>query len=815
MSHERALIAKSRNSMLNTFHEHLLGAESSKGCSNKFFDHPVNLEPPFLDLKTGQISNEVIPASHLEPRNYYQLRPAANHTLDWGHAERFIKQLSAISAPITFEIVGNQDEISLFLSCPQTSTHFVQTAFEAEYLESYLEKMKPTWLGADLSFLEVHPPPPYHHLLTRPSELGYSPLNGLLSALKHVPVHEKGFMQILIQSTRNAWNDNAGLLTDLEFLSKSLQQASRNSQVIQQTPSSEMHQLGYLLEQKAHPDKPFYSVIVRLGVTGRITSLEPELLSGFLSLFRHGGKSLQVIPSQIIDDHFKSFEKRRMIEKAHSYRHGFLMNSNELVSLLHIPSSNVLKASFPRHPVLDILPANPFVSLPTDGLYLGKSVQAGRVTPITLNHKERSKNIHILGKPGTGKTTLLENMILEDISKGNGLAFIDPHGDAIKRILRLIPEKEIPRVIYLDFGDPSWVPLWNPLQSQDEPETLRVVDDLVNAIRSTVSLAQWGDRLEHLLRHGFYALIKHGDARIIDMLHLFHQGQGSKHGTEHIQLINQFVSQLKNPTSEMFWNRDYSSYKREEFASTHHKLSKLLLASETISLMLSQSQNTLDMKDCLENGKVLLLDLSSVGDDARQVLGKFLLSRLFSTALFRSKLLPEERELFTIYCDEAHKLTTHTLGDMLVESRKYGISLVLAHQYLNQFSKDQIDALSSTGTSVIFNIDIQDAVHMSKDLKELARFEDIIDLEVGEAILKMGTQVLKIRTDEPVPVITDGFMYSILSDSRAKYCKPASEVQRDIRERGNSHNPDNPQLDSDHELIKRIIAEGDFTLDYF
>ncbi|MCF7807640.1 MAG: type IV secretion system DNA-binding domain-containing protein [Candidatus Marinimicrobia bacterium] len=718
-------------------------------------------------------------------------------------------------SPLSFEIVGNEEEISLYLSCSESAGQLVETAFQAEYAEGYLEKAKPSWLGAKVSFMEIFPPPPYHHLFTDPTELVQSPLNSYIQALKQIPAPQKGFIQVLIQAARHPWHENVRLLTDLEFLSKSIQPGNRSTTLIQQTPSVEMHQLGHTLEQKAHPDKPFYSVIVRLGITGETGPVQPELLSGFLSLLRHGGKALQIIPPHHIDDRFKAYEKRRMIQQLQTYRHGFLMNSNELVSLLHIPSSNVLKENFPQHPVLDILPANPFITLSTRGIYMGTSIQNGRKVPALLSSEERSKNVHIIGKPGTGKTTLLENMILEDIGKGYGLAFIDPHGDAIKRLLRLIPEDQISRVIYLDFGDPSWIPIWNPLWGHEGPATLRVADDLVNAIRSTIHITQWGDRLEHLLRHGFYALMTHGDASIIDMLHLFHQGHSSKHQSERIQIINEIISKLDNPAAEMFWERDYSSYKREEFSSTHHKLSKLLLASETISLMLSQSQNAVDIKECLEKRKVLLLDLSSVGDDARKVLGKFLLSSLFHTALYRSNLLPEDRELFTIYCDEAHKLTTHSLGDMLVESRKYGISLVLAHQYLNQFPQAQIDALSSAGTSVIFNIDIQDAMHLSKDLKEMAIYDDIIDLEVGEAIMKMGTHILKIKPDPPAPVGSDGFMNRIVSQSRAQYCKPVAQVKRELRERESDYGPENALLESDRELIRRIIAEGDFTLDYF
>jgi hypothetical protein len=821
MSHEQFLLRKSKNWMLNTYNQQILSLETSKGCSSVIADHPIDLEPAFHDLTS---SNQIpaidipIPIGDLQVGSAVRTLSAQmspKHQLDWIRAERFLKQLSSLSNPFTFEIVGNQEALEFRFKVSPRDESILSTVFEAEYWDSTLKPVHRHWINRNLVFTEFLPPPPYHHLLTLPSELQFSPFQVLLRGLSQLPPDQTGFFQVIIKPATHNWHHNVELLTDLEFLSRSLSTQRFNSTYQQQTPSSDMKQMSINLDQKAHSDKPFFFVVARVGLTNTQGIISKNALNSFTALFRHGGKPLWELSHQVYNDQLGEVKTFEMVKHGLTYRNGFLLNSAELSNLIHIPSINVFKTDFREIPVLDILPVDPFQDLPAEGITLGSGERKGKRVRIALRVQDRAKNVHIIGKPGTGKSTLLENMILSDIKSGKGLAFIDPHGDAMKRILASIPEEHIDRCVYLDFGDPDWIPIWNPLKSVLESGALRTVDDLVSGIRSTVQEHSWGDRLEHLLRHGFYGLKKHGEASFLDLLTLFDQSSGRKPSDKKVKLVNRILSKITNPTAKLFWTRDFPTYKREELASSHHKLSKLLMASTTISLMLSQRHNLLDMEEIMRAGKILLLDLSNTGDDARKVLGKFLLSSLFHTALYRSKLSPNKRLLFSVYCDEAHKLTTHTLGDILVESRKFGISLILAHQYLNQFPRDQIDALSSAGTSVLFNIDIQDATHLSKDLSGKATPEDIINLRTGEAILKMDTQVLKIVTDEPLRVPEQGFAAQIISQSHEKYCNRLEIVAAEIQKNQNEQGSGDGIYANDAELIKKIIAEGDYTYDTF
>ena len=297
--------------------------------------------------------------------------------------------------------------------------------------------------------------------------------------------------------------------------------------------------------------------------------------------------------------------------------------------------------------------------------------------------------------------------------------------------------------VYLDFGDPDWIPLWNPVRRVPQQNIGRTADDLVASIKSIVKSNAWGDRLEHLLRNGFYALLHLENANFLDLLTLFEQSK-NKDNEKRRTLKKRILGAVENEVAKMFWERHYEGYRREDFAPPLHKLSKLLTSDETVSLMLTQSENRLDFNEIMESQKILLLDLSNLGMDSRGILGCFLLAFLYNTCLFRNKIDPAKRKEFSIYCDEAHKLTTDTLEDMIVESRKFGVNLTLAHQFLKQFKPSQRDALSSMGSTIIFNIDVIDARHLAKDLQNKVAPEVLSTLKTGEAIARIHTDIIKI-----------------------------------------------------------------------
>jgi hypothetical protein len=200
--------------------------------------------------------------------------------------------------------------------------------------------------------------------------------------------------------------------------------------------------------------------------------------------------------------------------------------------------------------------------------------------------------------------------------------------------------------------------------------------------------------------------------------------------------------------------------------------------------MLSQPESRFNFRTIMDEGMILLVNLSNLGSMVRQILGCFILSLLHLTALSRSILPADERKQFHIHCDEAHRFMTDSLEDLIAETRKYNVSLSLAHQYNSQFGQRKTDAISSVGSTIIFNLDSRDAGYMIKDLQRKVKVEDIVTLKNFEAIARIGTEIVRFTTRRPVVKPITHFRDKIIEESRHKYYLPMHEVKKYVRCRG-------------------------------
>jgi len=450
-----------------------------------------------------------------------------------------------------------------------------------------------------------------------------------------------------------------------------------------------------------------------------------------------------------------------------TYRPGFPLNSSELSGLVHIPPTSIFECRRIEIKTLETL------SVMSDelrtGCLIGTCDCAGVPQPVCIPERLRFCSVHYIGRMGSGKSTLMENNIDQDIREGSGLALLDPHGDLVEQVLRRIPAERVGRAIYFDPAGPHYVPLWNPPQCPGVEDRGRIADDLVAAIKNVVE--GWGDRLENLLRYAFPGLLSVPDATLQDVADLLrrksHEGE---------TLRKRVLALAENESARKFWKEDFDACQKSELTPPQHKLSKLL-ASGTYAEMLSQPQSLIDFWQVMDEGKILLVDLSRLGSETRDILGCFILSVLHVTALSRSAIAPEQRKPFHIYCDEAHRFATDSLEDLLTEARKHKVGLTLAHQYMSQFTTRKRDALSSVGATVIFNVDTKDANHIRKDLQDKVVVSDLISLKTGEAIARIGTEIVRFKTLPPLEAPEKRFREQIIAESRRRYYRPLAELR--------------------------------------
>ena len=756
MSIESALLAQAQPFMAASTARALIGEEIAKGCQSEISPLPVSLEPDFQPLwDTKKDLNvrhrypwtvEDPPPSEELARLHVWISP--EQKFEWNRSELFIKQLHNMSFRSGFEVAGNNNGITITFLSHRSDLPIITAAFQGEFELCELTAKDKELLSnlsakqwADTLFRDYFPSPPYSHLLTQPPELHISPLTSLMRVLSSVEAPAVGFYQALFQAVRpeNNWHRNVQLLLDFEYLIKLMSGFQIPQRYAQQSPSGDLRQMAWEVENKAHNDKPFFAMALRVAVIAG-SSIGESLLSSlctFPSLFQHGGRPLQYVTEKDYKSVLSPEQIRDMFFLGLTYRPGFLVNSWELTGPVHIPPLHKDKYHHLPMEGLETLPVKNS-SLST-GTCIGTCSYAGQCMVVCIPPGVRAESIHLIGGPGVGKSTTQEHMVMSDIEQGYGVAVLDPHGDLIERLLCLIPERYVERTIYLNPGDPEWVALWNPIDRIRGQDISRATADIVRAIQSFVSSGGWGDRLENLLRNIIFSVMHLPHGTFLDVSNLLrNKAEESK------VLRRQILEVVSNESVRQFWLHDYEGYRNEDLGPPKNKLSKLLV-SGSVSLMLAQPESRFNFRQIMDEGMIFLVNLSGIGDMG-EILGSFILTFLHLASLTRSDLPIADRKQFHIHCDEAYKFMADSMEALTVECRKYAVSLSVAHHYLNQFRDKTIDALSNMGSTIIFNVDSRDAKYLTKDLRGLVKVDDITSLEPYNAIARIGTDIVRIET---------------------------------------------------------------------
>jgi hypothetical protein len=349
-----------------------------------------------------------------------------------------------------------------------------------------------------------------------------------------------------------------------------------------------------------------------------------------------------------------------------------------------------------------------------------------------IRQADRLAHTYVVGKTGTGKTTLLETLIRGDLEAGRGLALLDPHGDLLARVLRHVPEGRRGDVIHFDVPDLSRPLGFNPLEGLSAARRPLAAAGMLEVFRKIWS-ESWGPRLEHILRHALLALLDQPSATLADVPRLIEDARFRR-------------SAMKNVASEQvrgFWLGEYARYpERFRVEAVAPVLNKVgaFLADPVLSGILTQPKSAFKLRTVMDAGKVLLVNLAKggIGEGASSLLGSLLVSRMGLAALSRADLPEEERRDFHLYLDEFQTFTTLSLASMLSETRKYRLSLTLAHQYLAQLSDEVRDAvLGNAGTMICFRLGASDAEALGPEFAPEFAPSDLTNLPNYHVALKL------------------------------------------------------------------------------
>ncbi len=332
--------------------------------------------------------------------------------------------------------------------------------------------------------------------------------------------------------------------------------------------------------------------------------------------------------------------------------------------------------------------------------------------------EDRFSHIYVIGKTGTGKSTLLETMALQDLERSNGFALIDPHGDLVERIVARIPASRQDDVVYLNAADPSQPYGYNPLRHVRADRIPLAASGLMEVFKKLWPDA-WGVRMEHILRNTLMALLEQPNATMHDILRVFSDKEYRRH----------VVASLKNETVKKFLEKEYErfsfGYRADGIAPIQNKVGAFL-ADPMLNRILTSPQKDLRIRQVMDEGKVLLVNLAKgrIGEDSASLLGGLLVTTIGLAAYSRADLPETQRRDFFVYIDEFQSFTTLALANMLSELRKYRVGFTVAHQYLYQLEPDVRHAvLGNAGTIISFRVGAEDAPYLAREFQP--RFEEI------------------------------------------------------------------------------------------
>ncbi len=423
---------------------------------------------------------------------------------------------------------------------------------------------------------------------------------------------------------------------------------------------------------------------------------------------------------------------------------------------------------------------------PSDVVFIGRtnyvaSLEEKRFV-FGIKRIDRRRHMYIIGKSGIGKSKLQELMIRQDIAYGHGVCVIDPHGELIEDILNFIPEDRINDVCIIDPGDVEYPSSFNLLSNIDSTFKHQLTQGLIEVLRKQFG-SNWTPRLEHVFRFTVLALLDYPDATMRGMISMLTDRNYRQKVVEYIE----------DDMVKRFWAVEFADWS-EKFDTDAiiplvNKLGQFL-SDPMLRNIFGQKENKIDLEKIMNEQKILLINLSKgkIGEENSSFLGSMILTKIKQAGMARAKSESKDLVDFYLYIDEFHNIVTDTFENILLEARKYGINLIIAHQYMAQLlPKIQQSVLGNVGSIVTFRVGGDDATKLKPEFAPVFDVKDMINLGVGEFYLKMtidgeSYDPFSGETLRVLPATHPSYKDKVVAASRSKYSIKAEEATRLIAE---------------------------------
>ena len=417
-----------------------------------------------------------------------------------------------------------------------------------------------------------------------------------------------------------------------------------------------------------------------------------------------------------------------------------------------------------------------------DIVFLAETNFRNKKTKFGIKSDDRRRHTYLIGKTGMGKSTVMENMIIQDIRNGNGVALVDPHGAFAENILDFVPSNRDNDDVYLNPADFEYPIAFNVMESVSQEHKHLIASGLVGVFKKLWA-DSWGPRLEYVLRNTILALLDYPGSTLLGVMRvLVDKSYRAK-----------VVEKIKVPVLKSFWLEEYSKYPQqfqaEAIAPIQNKVGQFL-STALIRNIVGQVKSTIDLRDIMDNQKILIMNLSKgrIGEDSSALLGAMMITKIQLAAMSRIDTPEEKRKDFYLYVDEFQNFATESFANILSEARKYRLDLIIGHQYIEQLDETvQPAVFGNVGTIMCFRVGATDAEFLAKEFAPYFTEEDLVNLAKYNIYMKLminGVASNPFSATTLPPLSTADHQTSnkekIIKVSRERYSKPREVVEDKI-----------------------------------
>jgi len=724
----------------------------------------------------------------------------------------------------SFEIVASDKTISFYISAKRESIRYLEQQIQAHYPESILEEMENYNIFNPENHVEagfIKTKKHFVYPLKTYKKMETDPLNSILNVMSKIESTEGLALQYIVRSAKSTWHRKASDLVRKAYRVNSIYEAQKTlgmgkylsgfANILKSSKPRDPDELNDPNKQKrltSMEEEMLKEIEEKNGKAGLDTNIRIivsakdktkarlylDNLASAMSQYNHYdyGNNFN---SRIITRH-KNRLVNDFIYRRFSERISTIFNTEELASMFHFPLKD---AETPNILWLTAKHSSAPSEIPTEGIMLGKNVFRGITKEIHIKKDDRRRHHYIVGKSGVGKSVMLANMAIQDIQNGDGICLLDPHGDLVDDILKRIPPERAEDVILFAPADTERPLALNLLEydpKYPEQKTF-VINEMIKIFDKLYDLkATGGPIFEQYIRNAML-LIMDDPSTGSTLMEIPKVLADAK-------FRNMKLEKCKDHTVVDFWRKEAEKAGGDAALANvvPYITSKLtsFISNDTMRPIIGQQVSSFNLRDIMDSQKILLVDLSKgqVGELNAYLLGLILISKILMAALSRTDIEQSRRKDFYLYIDEFQNFTTDSISSILSEARKYGLNLIIAHQYINQLVakggdtsiKDAV--FGNVGTMTSFKIGTEDAETLEKEFSPTFNQFDLINIEKGTAYTKLlidNTASVPFSMRTIWPIIgkqREGIDLKIKTLSRLKYGKDRNLIEAEIKRRTNN-----------------------------